>query len=218
MTVTLNQELLDQTQVVKTATEAGLNHSRLYNKLSPFAEHVAKIWSLQIRLMFQVYKHPEGTATMTYPADFAMKTIEQLEQDYKRAVDSGLGYEVQWQIKCQILEKIHRNNPGLVAEIKAFEKYRPFKDKDETTALNIAQGRAVDDPQRIAFENWPEVKEIAKDRLKGTESRFQDLSIEAQKEAIRTAVEEVAGVIKYMATPNLADEITKAVGQAAPQE
>lgn len=218
MAVTLNQELFDQTQVVKTATEAGLNHNRLYNKLSPFAEHVAKIWGLQYRLAFQVYNQPEGKATMTYPADFAMKTIEQLELDYQRAVQSGLGYEVQWQIKCQILEKIHRNNPALVAEIKAFEKYRPFKDKTEQMALNIVQGRAVDDPQRILFENWTEVQEVVKEKLRNTESRFQDLAPDAQKTAIEEAVETVSGVIKYSGGIDLADEIKTAVGQAAPQE
>jgi hypothetical protein len=171
-----------------------------------------------MRLAAQTYEQKDAKAVMTYPADFAMKTVEQLENDYKLAVDSGLGYEVQWQIKCQILQKMHRNSPEMVEEIKSFEKYRPFKDKTEQAALNITQGRDVSDPQRILFENWPEVQEVIKTKLKGGESKFYQLSPEAQRNEIKAAIDVMTGAIIYPGAIDVADDIKKAMGAAASDE
>jgi hypothetical protein len=209
MAVILNQEQYDSTSSVKTAMEVGLNHTRLYNKLSPFAEKVGRIWSLQHRLAFQAFNDPNGTGKMTYPADFAMKTVEQLQKEYRDAVESGQGYEVIWQIKCQILQKIHRNSPEMVDEIKAFERFRPFRDKPEQVQLSIVQGRAKNDPQRVLFENWPEIQEAVRIKL-GTE-KFHRQSYDRQKALIGDAVAMMIEKILYPEEIDFTSDIISAL-------
>lgn len=144
----------EQLATVQTATQAGLEASKINNKLHPFGELISRAWEKAWRIGLQYYK-TQGEVDMSYPPDFKLKTVLQLIGEYQAAQTAGLPVNVLDSIVYDILRKQHRNAPKQVAEIIAFDKYKPWKSKTpEERALIIQELDKETDPDYILWFQW----------------------------------------------------------------
>lgn len=195
-----NQQQVDVEQVVQpmTATQSRLDYDKIYNKLSDFAESVARSWEKGWGAGYQYYGITSYQVNMTYPADFKMKTEGELLAELKAAKDSGAPYPVIWSITRDLLEKQHRNLPDLVAEVEAFERFRPWKSKTPEEVMMILQGRDVLDPQRALWEHWDEVLTLI---MEDTEFRMIQSAMQQRELLYAKALELAAQVQQKQAAP-----------------
>lgn len=196
-----NQETVDKALTVQTATEIRIEYDKIYNKLTKFARRVELAWEKFTRVGHQYVGDDEAVAEMAYPHDFKLKNVSELIGEYQAAVTAGLPYEALWSIQQDILKKQYRNNPATVADIKAFEKHRPWKDKSPEEVALILSRRADTDPQRILYENWSQVvTEVKASRQPGREFyRIEDYR--EQKRILYETAQALAEEIQYKATP-----------------
>ncbi len=209
-----NQETVDKALTVQTATEIRIEYDKIYNKLMPFAQRVAIAWEKFTRVAHQYLGDALAVADMAYPADFKLKNIQELTAEYAAAKDAGLSYDVLWGIQQDILQKQYRNMPQRVAEIRAFEALKPWKDKSPEEIAMILQRRAQDDPDRVLWENWSRVVAEIQD-ARGPESPFS--AILDMGERRRVLYAKVAELIPQIVYASQASPFDAMLGLNEPQ-
>lgn len=210
-----NQETVDKALTVQTATEIRIEYDKIYNKLMPFASRVAIAWEKFTRIAHQYLLDAFAVADMSYPFDFKLKNVQELTAEYAQAQQAGLSYDVLWSIQQDILRKQYRNMPAKVAEIKAFEALRPWKEKSQEEVAMILQRRATDDPDRVLWENWGRiVTEIQQDR--GPDKPFHEIMDMAERRRVVYAkVAELTTQIKYTGNSSPFEDV---LGVGMPQD
>lgn len=195
--ITFNQETVDIGNLVaKTATEVSMRDDKINNKLFPFAQHLANAWALAHRVWHEYNDSFEGleAAEMVHPNDFKLKSVEELNRQYKEAKEAGQPYEVLKSIRFDILQKQHRNNPDTVKELESFERWKPFKDKSAEEIAVILMNRDNSDLHRVLWENWDQITmNIQIER----EGGFHLLPPDQQRELLRREAEAFAKDIVY---------------------
>jgi len=154
-----DQEAMEKTTTVQTATEIQLDYQKIYNKLNAFAQHEAQAWKLGVQSAFEFFGYEKPIAQKTYPYDYKLKTVDELNKDLIDAKQGGQPYDVIWSIQMDIFNKQFRNNPQKIAEIQAFERWRPWKDKTPEEVALILSNRNKGDLKKVVYENFEEIRE-----------------------------------------------------------
>lgn len=197
-----NQEAFDKTATIKTATEINVNYSKIYNKLNPFANKIIEARELAVRVAFQYFDKGEDLmVNMAYPLDYKLKTTEELILDYQSATTAGMPYEAVSTILHDFMDKKYSNKPDVVKQMKAFEKFKPFKDKTTSEIQVILQSRAKDDYHRVLWENFDLIKQGIINDTDPKEVKFAEFKSTAQGELIKKEVEKMAQEIKAPSNP-----------------
>lgn len=194
-----NQETVDKTMTVQTATEIRIEYDKIYNKLMPFAEVVARAWELGIKVGFEYLGSMVESVEMSFPYDFKLKSVSELIDEYGRAKTAGLPFSVLNSITMDLLSKQYRNSPNLRKNIEAVEAWKPWRDKSTEEIAMIIGGRSETDPQRILWENWGEISgEILRNN-----PEFPLLSSEGQRVMIDNKIAEYSGRVQYRTVPSM---------------
>lgn len=191
---------------VQTATQARIEYDKVYNKLSPFAELVARAWEKAYRVGFQYYGVTDADVDMTYPHDFKMKSLRELAGEYAEAKNAGMPYEVLWSLSTDALQKIYRNKPSRVNQIMAIEEHKPWRTKSPEEIALIIGNRSDTDPDRLLWENWDHVVSLIDERF----PQFYNLEYDAQRQAIDAAMQEIAQRVQYNAPAAIPDAFMRA--------
>lgn len=194
--VVFNQQTLDKALVTaKTATEVNVQADKINNKLAPFAQQVARSWELGHRIAYQMYGIEDPEVEMIHPHDYKLKSVLELNKEYTEAKKAGQPYEVLWSITLDILNKQHRNSPEKVKEIAAFERWKPWKDKTPEEVFFIIQNRSNDDPMKILWENWDQIRTNIE--IENTGIPFYMLSVQEQRNRIDSEIQAIQERISY---------------------
>jgi hypothetical protein len=138
---------------------------------------------------------------MTYPHDFKMKSLRELAGEYAEAKNAGMPYEVLWSLSKDALQKIYRNTPSRVKQITTIEEHKPWRTKSPEEIALIIGNRSDTDPDRLLWENWDHVVALIDERF----PQFYNLEYEAQRQAIDTAMQEIAQRVQYNAPAPIPD-------------
>lgn len=176
-----NQETVDKTMTVQTATEIKIEYDKIYNKLAPFAAKVAQVKETGYRVAGQYLDTPLEEVQIYYPYDFKLKSVQELIEQYGQAKQNGVSFPVLVSIQNDLLNKQYRNSPRTRARIQAIESHRPWRDKTVEELAMILQSRAETDPDRILYENWHNVVE----EIKTGYDNFQLMNRNRQREILR---------------------------------
>lgn len=196
-----NQETVDKAMTVQTATEIRIEYDKIYNKLLPFANRISVAWEKATRIAHQYFGDSTALADMNYPFDFKLKNIEELTAEYSAAKAAGLSYDILWAIQQDIIRKQYRNMPDRVNEIRAFEQFRPWKEKTPEEIAVIIQRRDEADPDRVLWENWSRiVTEVQQDRGDNLFSAITDTR--EQRRILYAKAAEVAALVQYSSSGN----------------
>jgi hypothetical protein len=188
-----NQETVDKSMTVQTATEIRIEYDKIYNKLMPFAERIARAWELGIKCGFEYLGGDLKSVELSFPYDFKLKSIPELIDEYGRAKSSGLPFSILHSIQSDLLSKQYRNSPNQRQEIEAVASWKPWRDKTTEEIAMIIGSRSETDKQRVLWENWSEISgEIMREELE-----FYRLSATGQKQIIDNKVEEYSGRVQY---------------------
>lgn len=201
MYATFNQQnapIDEVMQVGETATKTRLDYDKIYNKLYPFANLVARAWELAQRTAYGYYG-VSAEAEMSYPMDFKMKGFLELAGEYRAGKEAGLSYEILAGIEADAITKQYRNDKAKAKDIIAFSRWKPWKDKTPEEVAVIIQGRDNTDPARLLWENWPHVVDAVTIGL--AMQPFHTLPPDQQKEILYEKAIELSADIVYKSEP-----------------
>lgn len=177
-----------------TATQARIEYDKVNDKLASFAAIIEKAFEKAWRVGFNFFQREAEVALLSFPADFKLKTTNELVEDLKAAQDAGAPYWVVQSITMDLLSKAYRNSPDMVALFSALEKHRPMKSKRPEEAVMLLQMRAPEDPDRQLFEQWDNViNEIQENR-----PEFFVYPLDQQRRLIYELAAQYAAEVKYM--------------------
>lgn len=195
-----NQELVDKTATVQTATEIRIEYDKIYNKLSPFMSAYARVVEKGYRIAFQYLGLSYGSVSLSYPHDFKMKSETELIEEYNSSI--SLPFPIRESISYDLLAKKYRNSPSTMQMIQTVEAWKPWRDKSAEEIAMIIGMRSETDYQRVLWENWGEISmEIMK-----SEVAFQNMSLGGQKLMLEGLVDKYREQVQYKTAPNLFDD------------
>lgn len=192
-----NQETVDKTMTVQTATEIRIEYDKIYNKLMPFANQIARAWELAIRVGFEYLGDTADHVEFNYPYDFKLKSVSELIDEYGRAKNAGLPYSVLRSIQSDLINKQYRNSPQVKSQIEAIETWKPWRDKTTEEIAMIISGRSETDTQRILWENWSEISSEIMRELPD----FYRITPTAQKSIIDQKAQDYINRVQYRTAP-----------------
>jgi len=192
-----NQETVDKAMTVQTATEIRIEYDKIYNKLMPFANQIARAWELAIRVGFEYLGGTYENVSFSYPYDFKLKSVNELIEEYGQAKNNGLPFPVLHSIQQDLLSKQYRNSPATKSQIEAVSQWKPWRDKTTEEIAMIIGSRSETDSQRVLWENWSEISgEIMREL-----PEFHQINSSAQKTIIDTKIGEYRERVQYRTAP-----------------
>lgn len=197
--VVYNQQVVDVSEVLKslTATQSAIEKDKQYNKLAPFAEAVSRAWEKVWRITADFYgiRSDQFEADMTYPYDFKMKSVNELVQELSDARGAKAPSYVVEAIVDDILTKQYRNSPAKAAEIRAFQRWKPWTDKMPEEIALIRENRAEDDFDLVLWENFDRI--VNEIQAENEQPLFSEMDWKKQRALLEAKVAEILSEIKY---------------------
>lgn len=196
-----NTSAEERPTVAKTATEINVSWDEVNNVVIEHANRASYMYELIARISAQYLGVSDGfDARRQVPHDLKLEPMESLIARYDAAKKAGMPYEVVWGINEDIITKQYRNNPDRIAFIKAKEKHRPFRSKDEGSAAAIIQTRSQTDPTRVLYENFDLIFVRIEEKLKtGDQPAFAEVPFARQTELVMEQIEILIQEIEYAA-------------------
>ncbi len=196
-----NSQDVRQPYEAKSATEIVFNWDEKNEPIYKYGKQIDRHWMFAINIAYQ-YLGKDSTIVeniRSIPADLKIEPLRERIAVYSLASQQNLPIDVMWPMVCGILDKIHRNEPEVVKEVKAWEEIKPWRSKSSEEIAMILQGRANDDPQRMLHENMDWVR-------RNFNIKVGFLHLISPKERLKKVIESMKDVtdgIIYTSSPDL---------------
>ncbi len=196
-----NTEIFETPQLAATATAAIIEHEKIYDVLSFYADQYSLIWEFGVNILSEyLQKNEDLTALYSFPVDFKMRSLAELLQLKKMAKESGLSHKSMQAIEHDILSKQYADNPTAIADYKSYECFKPFQDKSVEEIALITMSRSESDYHRIVYENFDMIIKEIEVELRNQGTYFHVLNYEKQKEIFQNKVDQYRDSIQYRNT------------------
>lgn len=192
----------EQVNKPQTATEIVTNWKGVNIKVAPFDREFGHHFKLIHRIASQYLEVSDGFEVDYISAkDYKLMPLGVLFKLYEEAKNSNMGYEILWSIKCDIIRKLHIDEPGKIEEIKAREVHKPFKDKSDETIVAIIASLDAQDNLKILWEHWATINE----NITSKYPEFSKMTYERQKEIFNEETEEIKATLNFSKPDPLPD-------------
>lgn len=198
-----NQDLTEGVSM-KTATEIRSAEDSITNHLLPMSGKIENAWEMG-HLAAVAYAGADpgrADASLAHPDDMMITSLATVLEELSMAKGVATIAAVD-AIQKKILHRLYKNEAVMVADAMAYELHRPWRDKEPAVAASIAQSRAVDDIDRVIFENFARIQSTVQAALNGLP--FSKLNWAAQRKRIQTAAEGIILEMKTEETPEPPD-------------
>ena len=197
-----NSTVLLEKKIVKTATEQSDDMESAYDTLEPFGKKISQVWMQIVRTIIVLTDNKEKALLHRYPADFKLKTKEQLYAEIKMLNDSGAPSFVVEAVTEDLASLIYVDDAEMLLKYKVKRKFDPFPGKtpDEIAMLMVQD--FTEKRLKVLFANFNYIFNI----IERTDKDFYVKSTEVQKKAIDKELDEIIKLIpeEVVATrPNL---------------
>jgi hypothetical protein len=134
-----NSEVLERTSgTPETATARVINKDEMYNTLAPFAKQCAALWRFFVTMIATFTDNDEGLVLVReYPKDMKLKSLAELFEDRKAAVDAGVPYHMIQSIDLDIAGKMYVDNELAALKFAVKQRYTPFLGKSDDFLMFI---------------------------------------------------------------------------------
>lgn len=189
-----NTNVFDRKELLAgTATEIRAQFKNVNNKLYKYEKAKSRIVRFLI-MQLAIYKElDDGLMLDTdIPSDFELETLDDLLTILEKAKSSGAPQHFISDINVRISQLQHEDEPHIIREILAYEKFKPFSDVSEDERINIVSILSDSDPLKVKYLYYSEiVKDIKNSEVinyigeSGEQLsimvRFEDLPYKQQK-------------------------------------
>lgn len=153
-----NKDTFTKAEVASTATEVRLSRQSVYNVLNPFGNCVSRVVKTLTMLVADAAAIVDGlTVDYGLPKDYKLDSIEELIDQRKSAIDAGSPYDIVSYFDLQVLAKQNQDNPIFVDQVKAQEKWKPFRDKSKEETIFIISMLPEFDPDKILYTYFEKI-------------------------------------------------------------
>lgn len=147
-----NANIFDRSEIAMTATEKRLNLQSVYNELSEYGESFSTFYEFMVFIAANTIDGQKGLIVEhSIPKDFRLDTVQELLQQKKLAIDSSSSYDIIQAIDLAILMKQNQDNPEFIEQVKAQEKFRPFKDKSKEEIVYLLASFDDSHPDKVLY-------------------------------------------------------------------
>lgn len=178
-----NSNQVTRKDITKTATEAKIDQEGIVSALGAVGNKTSELFMWMCACLCDYYEVPdnERLSFHGYNMDFSLDTIESLLDQRIKAISANVPKHVIDVIDYAILKKQHIDNPRYIDNINTWEKFRPFSDKDTNERLAMITLLPQDDPKRMLYYNFAEIKQ---EIIEEYGDSFYDFGYEKQKSLI----------------------------------
>ena len=153
-----NTNTFDRSEIAMTATEKRLNLQSLYNVLTEFGIQVSEIYKFLVYQSARYMDIDEGLAVQyQITKDFHLESLEELLSQLKSADTAP--YAIKQAIEFSIMAKQNQDDSVYVDQIRAQERFRPFKDKSKSEVIMIISQLPAQHPSKLLWMYFDEVFE-----------------------------------------------------------
>lgn len=153
-----NTNIFDRKELLAgTATEIRAQFKSVNNKLYKYEYAKSKMVKF-IAEQIAIYLDIDDFKFQTdIPSDFDLETLDDLLVILHKAKESGAPQHFINDIQMKIVKMQHEDKPEVVAEIEAFEKFKPFSDVSENERMAIITLLEPNDPVRVKYMYFSEI-------------------------------------------------------------
>lgn len=158
----LNTELISRAdvQVTTTATENIIDLENINAFLYKYGSAYARLFINTVKQVAIYIGKDEGLiVNYEYPKDSQLETIQMLLKLRAEAVNSGAPYAVIENIDTKILVKQSQGDSDTVTWVRAWERFRPFKELNITERLNILAELPITDRKKVLYVYFEEIRQ-----------------------------------------------------------
>lgn len=159
----LNTELISRAdvQTTTTATENIIDLENINSFLYRFGSAFAKIFISSVRQIAIYLGVDDGLiVNYEYPKDSQLETINMLLRLRAEAVNAGAPYTIIENIDTKILIKQSQGDIDTVEWVRAWERFRPFKELGVTERLNILSELSITDRKKVLYIYFEEIRQL----------------------------------------------------------
>lgn len=153
-----NTNTFDRSEIAVTATEKRLDLQSMYNVLTEFGIQVSDVYKFCVMqsARFMDLDH-DLVVQYQITRDFHLESLEELLDQLKKADTAP--YAIKQAIEFSILAKQNQDDSTYIEQIRAQERFRPFKDKSIQEMLLILSGLPENHPSKLLWMYFDEVFE-----------------------------------------------------------
>lgn len=181
-----------------TATEISYESEIVNNQIYPVAQRASAIFEKIARVVAQYAGYQYESISHHFPENLKLETLNELLARLRAAKDAGAPENAIFAIQCEITEKTNAGDVIEIANMKAFERHKPWKSLDAAMIASLLQERATDDVQRVLYENWDRVIEEVSEEV----PEFSALTYSDQRRLLEVKAMQIVEQTKYATFSN----------------
>jgi hypothetical protein len=184
---------LTKGEISATATEKRMDQQGLYSALGKLGSHVSDcfIWMCECIIDINGWKDVE--VFHGYSLDLKLDTVETLIEKRTKAKMAGVPIEIINVLDYAIMKKQNVDNPKVLENMSAWERFKPLSDKTDIERVQILAGLSSNDRLKVL---WVYFGQIKNDIIAIRGDDFYTLKYENQKQLIDDEVSKIIENIK----------------------
>jgi|GEM_PF-3422350 len=189
--------VLDRSEIVETATAKNYDWRAVNNTLFEYADNVDEFYKFSVRTTANHRGEANGLVVQrSSPSDFKLETIQDLIDQRSSAAMAGVPMSVITTIDMAILGKQHKDDPDFIKNYKAWERFKPMRDKSKDEKMILLSTLPSDDSEKVLYTYYDRIMADIFDEV----PNFADMDYKRQKAIVYAKVSEITAL---KARPNL---------------
>ncbi len=174
--------VLDRSEIVETATAKNYDWRAVNNTLFEYADQVSEFFKFTVRTTANHIGEADKLAVQhSFPSDFKLESVQELIDQRSAAQTAGVPMSAISTIDLAILSKQHKDDPDYVKNYKAWERFKPMKDKSQQERMVLLTSTLpADDPERILYLYYERIMADIFDEY----ANFADFDYKKQREIV----------------------------------
>ncbi len=188
--------------VSRTATETVIEHQSATDRLYPMPSRYARLVEKIARVTAQYLGAGDGfTVAYAFPENLRLQNLTELVNRLGALRRAGASQEAIFAVQCEIVEKTHAGSGSVVANMKAFERLRPWRSLATAEVLSIIAQRADGDTDAAIWLNFDRIKS----ELLDTYPDFHRFTLPAARRLVVEKATAIAAEAEYAEGPQVGE-------------
>lgn len=188
MRTVFNATTVTKDEIAATATEKVIDLQGIYATLNQLGKQVSEFYIWCMECVAEIKGIEDVDVIHGYTLNLKLESVEDLAEKRAKLINANAPTEIIKAVDMAILQKQHIDSPQFLNRFAIWEKYRPFNDKSDQTAMQILSGLPNTNKYKVLYQFWGEIKgEIT--------SKYGDDFFEFKDDRRRQIIDEETNII-----------------------
>lgn len=158
MRTIFNATTITKDEIAATATEKVIDLQGIYATLNQLGKQVSEFYIWCMECVAAIKGIQDVDIIHGYTLNLKLESVEDLAEKRAKLIAANAPSEIVKAVDMAILQKQHIDSPQFLNRFSIWEKYRPFSDKSDQTAMQILSGLPPTNKYKVLYQFWGEIK------------------------------------------------------------